>query len=417
MQNHRSRSLILLPLLLPLPAAALTPHGAPLVISELPSCSSNLDLVEVTATPKGAFEVVWADEGDDFEVKGQRFTRDLLPTGSPRTLLPTHGGLFFSNFLGTWAGRYEVAMNALDFGNDPGDPAAGYRVSLDLEGAPLAPAVRFKPPHFFRLAPAAGGDSLQFRVEPPIFGPPACQSEGLLARRVDAGGAALGPESRITRRASAFSLGNSQFLTDRLPDDTFVAVYLTCEKFNGLVARRLNAAGAPVGNPLNLPQPAGLGNFAGGSLVLAARGDGDFVVGGMVFKAGGGFNGSYTRGVVNGQVFGPTLIPTPPGATGSPSLVDLAASPAGGYLLLLQSRAGNPSRDTLFAQALDAKGAPRGAAVAVAASGQAGGSSSFSIAADAASLPNGRWIVFTWQKTADPTACSERLVGTVLAGE
>jgi hypothetical protein len=414
-RNRRSCCLILLTFLLPLPArAALTPVGSPLVISESPFCSSNIDLVEVTATPKGAFEVVWANEGDDFEVKGQRFTRDLLATGLPRTLVPTHGGLFFSNFLGTWAGRYEVAMNALDFGNNPGDPAAGYRVSLNLEGTPLAPAARFKPPHFIRLAPAAHGDSLQFRTEPPTFGPLSCRSEGLLARRVDAAGAALGPESRITRRASAF---NSQLLTDRLPDDTFVAVYITCEKFKGLVARRLNAAGAPVGNPLNLPQPAGLGNFASSSLVLAARGAGDFVVGGRVFNTEGGFGGTYTRGVVNGQVFGPTLIPTPPGATVTPNLVDLAASPAGGYLLLFQSSAGNPSRDTLFAQELDAKGAPRGAAVTIAASGPAGEFSSSDIAADAASLPDGRWIVVMWQKTDAPTACSERLVGTVLAGD
>jgi hypothetical protein len=410
-RNRRSRCLILLTFLLPLPArAALTPVGSPLVISEAPFCSSNVDLVEVTATPKGAFEVVWADEGDDFEVKGQRFTRDLVATGSPRTLVPTHGGLFFSNFLGTWAGRYEVAMNAEDFGNDPGDPAAGYRVSLNLEGAPLAPAARFKPPHFLRLAPAAHGDSLQFRTEPPTFGPLSCRSEGLLARRIDAGGAALGPESRITRRASAF---NSQLLTDRLPDDTFVAVYVTCEKFKGLVARRLNAAGAPVGNPLNLPQPAGSGNFAS-RLVLAARGGGDFVVGGSIFNTEGGLGGTYTRGVVNGQVFGPTLIPTPPGATVIPRLIDLAASP-GGYLLLFQSSAGNPSRETLFAQELDAKGAPRGAAVAIAE--QTGGLSTFGIAADAASLPDGHWIVFMWQKTGGPTACSERLVGTVLVGE
>jgi hypothetical protein len=415
-RNRRSCSLILLTLLLPLPArAALTPVGAPLVILESSFCSSNLDLVEVTTTPKGAFEVVWADEEDDFEVKGQRFTRDLLPAGSPRTLVPTHGGLFFSSILGTWAGRYEVAMNAEDFGNDPGDPAAGYRVSLDLEGVPLAPAARFKPPHFLSLAPAAHGDSLQFRAEPPVFGPSACRSEGVLARRVDAAGAALGPESRITRRASAF---NAQLLTDRLSDDSFVAVYLTCEKFKGLVARHLNAAGAPVGGPLNLPQPAGSGNFASGSLVLAARGSGDFVVGGRVFNAEGGFSGTYTRGVVNGQVFGPTLIPNPPGATGLPGLIDLAASPAGGYLLLFESSAGNPSRDTLFAQELDAKGAPRGAAVALGASGQAGEFSSSGIAADAASLPNGRWIVFTWQKTADPApSCRERLVGTVLAGD
>jgi hypothetical protein len=412
-RNHRSRSLILLTLLLPLPArAALTPVGSPLVIFESPFCSFNTDL-EVTATPKGAFEVVWADDGDDELVKGQRFTRNLLPTGSPRTLLPIHGGLFFVNFVGTWTGRYEVAINAVDNGNNPGDPLTGYRVSLGLEGIPLAPAARFKPPHFLRLAPAAGGDSLQFRIEPPIFGPPGCPSEGLLASRIDGGGAALGPESRITRRASAFSLGNSQLLTDRLPDDTFVAVYSTCEKFNGLVARRLNAAGAPVGNPLNLPLPAGLGNFAGGSLVLAARGGGDFVAGGRIFSTSAGLSGSYTRGVVNGQVFGPTLIPVPSGATGIPLLVDLAASPAGGYLLLFQIGVGDPSRNTLFAQELDAKGVPRGAAVAVAE--QTGGIGGAATAA-AASLPNSRWLVVARLQSGDSTACSERLVGIVLAG-
>jgi hypothetical protein len=414
-RNHRSRSLILLILLLPLPArAALTPVGSPLVISESSFCSFNTDL-EVTATPKGAFEVVWADDGDEL-VKGQRFARNLLPTGSPRALLHLFGGLFFSNFVGTWTGRYEVAINAVDNGNNPGDPATGYRISLDLEGDPLAPAARFKPPHFFELAPAAGGDSLQFRLEPPVFGPFSCRSQGVLARRIDAGGAALSPESRVNRQASAFSLGNSQLLTDRLPDDTFVAVYLTCEKFNGLVARRLNAAGAPVGKPLNLPLPAQLGNFAGGSLVLAARGASDFVVAGRIFSPSAELSGSYTRGVVNGQVFGPTLIPVPPGAAILPSLVDLAASPAGGYLLLFQSVVGDPPRDTLFAQELDARGVPRGAAVAVAVSGQPGALSSSGIAAAAASLPNGRWIVVARLQTGEPTDCSERLVGIVLAG-
>ncbi|HEY2291993.1 MAG TPA: hypothetical protein VGM86_14935, partial [Thermoanaerobaculia bacterium] len=251
------RSLLLLLLLLPLPArAALTPVGAPLVISESSFCSFNTDL-EVTATPAGAFEVVWADDGDGF-VRGQRFTRGLLPTGSPQRLLPLHGGLFFANFVGTWTGRYEVALNALDFGDNPDDPLTGYRVSLDLAGNPLAPAARFKPPNFYRLAPAAGGDSLQIRLEPPVFGPPDWKSEGLLARRIDAGGAALSTESRITRRASAFDLGH--FQVERLPDDTFVVVYSTCEKLTGLVARRLSSAGAPVGKPINLPLPAQLGN-------------------------------------------------------------------------------------------------------------------------------------------------------------
>ncbi|HEY2289357.1 MAG TPA: hypothetical protein VGM86_01530, partial [Thermoanaerobaculia bacterium] len=307
-------------------------------------------------------------------------------------------------------GRYEVALNALDDGDNPDDPLTGYRVSLDLAGNPLAPAARFKPPNFYQLAPAAGGDSLQIRIEPPVFGPPNCRSEGLLARRIDAGGTALGAESRITRRASAFNLGH--FQVERLPDDTFVAVYSTCEKLSGLVARRLSSTGAPVGKPINLPLPAQLGNFAAGDLVLAARSGADFVAGAMVLDTSAGLLGSYTRGVVNGQVFGPTLIPIPSGAVTIPGLIDLAASPAGGYLLLFQSDVGDLGHPALFAQELDAKGVPQGKAVEIAE--QTGGTGSSGIAAAAASLPNGRWIVVARVQTGGPTACSERLVGTVL---
>jgi hypothetical protein len=381
------------------------------VIPDSSFCSFNTEL-EVTATPAGAFEVIWADDGDEL-VKGLRFTRGLLPTGSPQTLLPIHGGLFFSDFIGTWAGRYEVALNALDFGDNPGDPLAGYRVSLGLEGNPLAPAARFKPPHFFKLAPAAGGDSLQFRLEPPIFGPPNCQSEGLLARRIDATGATLSAESRITRRASAFSRGNSQFQAARLPDDTFVVAYATCDKLTGMVARRLSSTGAPVGKPINLPLPDRVGNFGKGGLVLAARSGSDFVAGATVVSPSTGVGGSYTRGVVNGQVFGPTLIPVPSGGVTTSRLIDLAASPAGSYLLLFVSGVGNPAHLTLFAQELDAKGVPQGAPAAVAAEPNELGASSDIVAA-AASLPNGRWIVVARVQNRDSTACSESLVGTVL---
>ncbi len=405
----RSRSLLLLTLLLPLPArAALTPVGSPLVIAESSFCAFNTSL-SVTATPKGAFEVVWANDGDGF-VDGQRFTRGLLATGSPQHLLPLHGGLFFkSNFLGAWTGRYEVALNALDEGDNPDDPLAGYRVSLDAEGKPLAPAARFKPPHFFKLAPAAGGDSLQIRTEPPVFGPPTCKSEGLLASRIDAGGAPLGPESRITRRASAFNLGLLQ--VERLPDDSFLTVYSTCEKLTGLVARHLNAPGAPVGDPINLPLPGPLGNFGSLGLVLAARDSSNFVAGAMIFTSTGQ-SGSYTRGVVNGQVFGPTLLPIPAGGNTIPALIDLEASPAGGYLLLFESTFGDPAHFTLFAQELDAKGVPQGAAVEIAEQGS--DVSSSGIGAAAASLPNGRWIVVARVQSGDPSTCTESLVGTVL---
>ena len=417
MRNHRAVPLILLALLLPLPAqAALTPVETLAIKDESPFCSFITQL-EVIATPKGAFEVVWGDDADDFAVNGRRFGRDLQPTGAPVSLLPAHGGLFFSNLVGTWAGRYELAMNALDFGNNPDNPVVGYRVSLDLEGDPLAPAARFKPQRFFQLAPAAGGDSLQFRLEPPIFGPTACQSQGLLARRIDEGGAALSPESRITRRASAFSAGYPHFAVDRLPDDTYVAVYTTCEKFTGLVARRLNAAGAPVGNPINLPLPGRLGNFGGGNLLVAARGGKDFVAVGRVVEdtANPPFS-VYTRAVVNGQVFGPARISPPPGFLSVNGLFDLEASPAGGYLLLFQGFRSDVQRSFLFAQELDARGVPQGAPLEI-----SGGEGFIVNAAAAASLPDGRWIVVTraqqQAQQGDPPPCHERLTGTVLASD
>ena len=369
------------------------------------------------ATPKGAFEVVWSDDSQDEVVRGLRFGRNLQPGGAPVTLLPIHGGLQFRDFVGTWAGRYEVVLNAADFGNNPSDPATGYRVSLDLAGDPLAPPARVKPPRFFRLAPAAGGDSLQFRTEPPVFGPPSCQSQGLLVRRIDGGGRALSAESRITRKASAFSFGYPHFMVDRLPDDTFIAAYATCEKLTGLVARRLSAAGVPVGNPVNLPLPGQLGNFGGGSLLLAARGGKDFAVVATVSDtASPSFSSVYTRAVVNGQVFGPTRISPPPGFISVNGLVDLEASPAGGYLLLFQAYRSDLQRTFLFAQELDAGGVPQDAPLEI--SGEDG---FIANAAAAASLPDGRWIVITRDQTptgvGDPPACSERLVRTVLASD
>ena len=80
-----------------------------------------------------------------------------------------------------------------------------------------------------------------------------------------------------------------------------------------------------MGKPINLPVPGPLGNFAAGGLVLAARGGSDFIVGDMVLNTATGQSGSYTRGVVNGQVFSPTLIPIPAGAI---DILYLMASPA-----------------------------------------------------------------------------------------
>lgn len=405
MRIYRSRCLpVFFLLLLPLPVrAVLTPVGAPLAIVDESPCSFIPDL-EVIATPKGAFEVVWVD---DFagEVKGRRFARNLQPGGPPVALLPLHGGLNTFDLVGAFANPYALVMNVLDFGNDPGDPRAAYRVQLGLEGDPLAPPTRLKPSRFLELAPAAHGDSLQFRFEPPIFGPATCQSQGLLARRIDETGAPLSAESRVNRRASAWS--SSHLVVDRLRNDTFVAVYSTCQKFIGLVARRLNAAGAPVGKPIDLPLPGRVGNFAGGDLVLAARGA-NFAVAAMVSNPDPGLTGGYTRAVVNGQVFGPHRISGPLAVAG---VVDLAASPTGGYLLLFQGASGDPQRLTLFAQELDAQGLPQGEPLALT------GEDELGVAGAVASLPNGRWIVVTRAQQGDSSSCSERLVGTVLTGE
>jgi hypothetical protein len=402
-RNHRLRPLPFLALLLlflPLPArAGLAPVGAPFAIADEGPCSFITNL-EVIATPKGAFEVVWVDDFD-FVVKGRRFARNLQPA-PPVTILPLFGGLLFSEFTGTWAGRYELVMNALDYGHSPGDPETGYRVQLDLEGDPLAPPARVKPPRFVMLAPAAGGDSLQFRSEPPFFGPPACQSLGLLASRVDRGGAPLSAESRVNRRASAWTGGYLK--VDRLPDDTFIAAYGTCQKFFGLVARRLNSAGAPVGKPIDLPLPGGLGGVN-----FAARGAADFAVAATASASSPDPGSLYMWAVVNGQVFSLTRISSP--LSGGSVLADLAASPAGGYLLLFQGNSGDPQRHTLFAQEFDAHGLPQGTPLAVT------GEDEIGVAGAVASLPGGRWVVVTKTQSVTDAACHERLVVTVLTGD
>jgi hypothetical protein len=406
-RNRRAQALILLALLLPLPArAALTPVGSPRVISEVGFCSSSPG-VEVVATPVGAFEVVWVDD-EDFKVRGQRFARNLAPTGSPVELMTLHGGLFLSDLVGAWTGRYQLAFNGADFGDHVENPATGYRVTMNLAGHPVAPPLVVRPPGFFSLTPAAGGDSLRLRLEPPIFGSPACQSYGLLASRIDEHGAPLSPESPATRRASAVSYGYGfHTRVERLPDDTFVLVYPTCEKFTGLVARHLNATGVPVGSPINLPLPAPLVNFSAlSSLVLAARGGADLAVAAVVDdNLDSGVRGIYTQGVVNGEVFGPTRI-----SSDFVSVAGLAASPAGGYLLLLLR--GDSEALGLFAQELDARGIPQGSPLKVAEAENTGRG----LAAAVASLPNGRWVIATQeQHGTDPLLdCGERVVVTIL---
>ncbi|MES1241682.1 MAG: hypothetical protein ABUT39_08680 [Acidobacteriota bacterium] len=400
MRNLRSFTLLALLLVLSPAARALTPVGAPLTIVEDAPCSFITSL-EVTATPKGAVDVVWVDDWTEF-VKSQRFARDLHTGGPVTDILLVHGGLNVIQPVGTWAGRYELALNVLDFGEDPSDPEAAYRMSLDLDGVPLAEPARFETPRFLKIAPAAGGDSLQLRFEPPYYGPATCRSRGILASRIGPGGAPLSGESRVTRRASGWSSGYLEVA--RQPNDTFVAAYSTCEKLTGVVARRLNSSGATVGNPINLPFPAQIGNFGGSrNLLLAVHGN-DLVVGAMIYNSQTPeIIGGYTRALRNGKVAAVHRISAPAGLNVG-GLIDLEASSTGSSYLLL-FRGVTSERQALFAQVLDAQGAPQGAPLLLAENGVNGA---------IASLPDGRWLAVARVQTGTPDACTESLVGTVL---
>jgi hypothetical protein len=275
-------ALTMLQLVVQSAVAALVPVGPPVeivdeIVDEFP-CFPNHTNLEVVATPKGAFIVLWGDD-QMFELRSRRFSRQLLPTAPPQTLLPVRGEQFF-DFAGEWAGlRYELVINLQNYNETPSHRFEACRVQLDLEGESLGPASRVKTPRFVKLAPANGGDSLQFRVEPPAFyRHPTCLSFGLLARRIDISGNPLSIENRVNRKASAWDGGTVQLQTSRLADDSFVTAYTTCDKFTGVVARRMSSAGAPVGKPINLPLP---GRVA--SLRLAASGSG-FAIAATVFS-------------------------------------------------------------------------------------------------------------------------------------
>lgn len=383
--------------------AELAPVGAPIEIANPSFCSFTPEL-QVIATPKGAFEAVWVDDGEAFAVRGRRFARNLQPS-PPRNLLFLHGGLSVYDIQGTWADRYEIALNVSDTGDFPDDPAGAYRLALDLEGRPAIPATRRRASNFGQLVPAAHGDSLLFRGELPFFGSGSCISLGLLARRITVLNQNLSSDSRINRGASPPFVGGG-LVVERLPNDTFVAAYGTCERFNGLVARRLSSAGAPVGSPVNLPFPGRLGAYS-----LAARSGNSFAVAIRVTtNPSTGESATYTRAVVNGQVFGPTLVPGIDGAVGAPNVVDLAASPDGGYVLLFQ--AFTPSHSGFYVQELDDQGVPLGTPLAIT------GQEQFSVnAAALANLQDGRWIVVAREQQSDELGCSERLFGTVLTKE
>jgi hypothetical protein len=408
MRNDRARSLTLLAslLLLPLPAqAALTQVGVPFAIVDESPCSFLKDL-EVIASPEGAFEVVWVDDRE-LAVRGRLFAPSLDPAGPPVALLPLHGEQINFDFVGTWAGSYELAMNVMDISETPNVPWEAFRVQLDGEGDPVMPPVRVKTQRFMELAPVADGDSLQFRWEPPIFGRSGCLNRGLLARRIDESGAPISTESRVTRRASAWS--GTDLVVEHLPNDTSLAVYRTCQQFTGLVARRLNANGVPLGKPINLPLPGIDIGFGDGNLVLAARGR-DFVVAAMSYEPLLKSGGAFTRGVVNDKVFGPFRLLSPLDIGG---VVDIAASPNGGYLLLFFGFIEDPPHIALFAQELDARGAPQGTPLAVT------GDDYIGVDGAVTSLPDGRWIVVTRAQQGDGPSgsCHERLVGTVLVGD
>lgn len=389
--------------------AALTPVGAPFAIVDESRCSFVTDLT-VIANPLGELEVVWVDDWEGV-VRSRLFTPTLDPAGPAVSLLTLLPLLQDSDFVGSWAGGYEVAMNVVDFSTTPAAPLAAYRVRIGEDGDPLAPAVRVKTPRFLEIAPAAGGDSLLFRSEPPFFGTPRCMGQGLLARRIDGSGAPISPESRVTRRAPSWTGVNLG--VERLPNDTFVVAYPTCDGYNGLAARRLNANGVPLGKPIRLQMPGRVGNAGDGTLVLAAQGRSFAVAAMSSYPATGpqeGYGG-FATAVLDNKVYGPYLI----GSLPIVWLVDMAASPNGGYLVMYFAIAGDPPGPALFVQELDARGRSQGQPVAVVT-----GDDYLGVDGAVTSLPDGRWLVVTRSQQelpGDPPVCNERLVGTVLSSD
>ncbi|HEX5720991.1 MAG TPA: hypothetical protein VF179_32865, partial [Thermoanaerobaculia bacterium] len=185
--------------------------------------------------------------------------------------------------------------------------------------------------------------------------------------------------------------------------------YRTCQNFTGLAARRLNANGVPLGKAINLPMPGRVGNVAGGDVVLAAQGR-NFAAAAMISHPSIGPEEGYagfTTAVLNDKVFGPHRISSFPVS----GVVDMAASPAGGYLLLFMGSTDDSPYQALFVQELDARGVPQGQPLALT------GADYIGFDGAVASLPDGRWIVVTRAQQVDSGACSERLVGTVVAGD
>lgn len=401
MRNSRARSLFLLvPLFLPVSSAALTPVGPTVPVKVQTPCSSISELT-VVSSPAGEFEVVWVDDWE-FDVRSRLFPADLtLPVEAPEIVLPMHGGQVAFDLVGTWTGEYDLALNVVDNGVNPSVPWEAFRAQLEADGDLAASPVRIKTRRFRELAPAADGDSLEFRWEPPIFGR-TCGSRGLLARRLDESGVPISGTSRVTRRASAWS--GTGIEVERLPNDTFLTAYRTCDRFDGLVVRRLNANGAPLGNPIHFKLPGVEAGFGvGGSQVLAARGR-SFLAVALSYISPPGITNVHAMGVAGGnRTFGPTRITAPH----IDRVFDLAASPAGGYLLLYGASVGDPAHLALFAVELDARGVALDAPVRLT------GDEFIGVNGAVASLPGNRWVVVTRAQQGDFGVCEERLMAQI----
>jgi hypothetical protein len=155
-----------------------------------------------------------------------------------------------------------------------------------------------------------------------------------------------------------------------------------------------------VGKPINLPLPR-----PASDLSVAARGN-DLAVASVIFSSQNpDINGAYIRAARNGTVSDLHRIPTPAGYFAVSEIIDLEASSAASTYLLL-FRATSSERQAIFAQVLDAQGAPQGAPLLLAESGVAGA---------VAALPDGRWLAVTRVQTGpSPDTCTEDLIGTVL---
>jgi hypothetical protein len=165
--------------------------------------------------------------------------------------------------------------------------------------------------------------------------------------------------------------------------------------------RRLQADGSP-GKAFDFRLPARVGSFAGGSFAVAAR-DGAMAFAAAVALPDGG--APFVGGVSGSRRFGPVRIESPLPFAG---IVDLAAAPGGGYLLLYEVSDGE--EPVLLAQELDTEGQAVGGPLAM---------NQVDLFRNGAvtHLTDGRWLAVLRLLEFSGGTCQERVVARILSAD